>query len=888
MVDNAVDNSNGGFAGLMQGDNFIVYEKDPSNLVSMAEITSNIQLQADDQEDEFTLKAMVDFRPASLAHQMRFVQWNVKPKIFTPRYALSATPLAGGTSVLFFGGATEDAYFVPQNVQVFDGDKKEWRNISVRGQAPPRRIGHTATLDSSMNRIIIIGGTTSNGESLNTVDILHGVRDLNDCSWNSLHAGQWRLPDGESDIQAQYNRQDWCGCDPSQYPRENWTNTDKRKISGFHNSHWKRYRFTDNSESFPCLSHHSCVLSGQCLYVFGGIRSRSGFSSDIWRLNMNGFGTMRDTTSETQYSKTQKDLWRHYTVVYSGNLTAFTWSKVQTLGCDAPALAAHTACLINQNTEMLVVGGMRSKPGIVHTFCFHSRKWRQIDCPGLPSLYHHSMTRIGNTNRILLFGGYETHGLPLNNIYVVNLDDWVCSEVNVQGQVPTPRGYHQAMLLGKQLYFTGGMGLSGDFQPDMAILQAPFDSSGFESILGADMLRALDDEDSSDVSFLIEGRQLFCHKILLSCRSVEMRNLFAHDNPRDETKRVIEIADGPSYAVFYAMIRYLYCDRITVTLENANALIDLATEYGLDQLRAIALSCTGDDNIIPPSRLNSDLGWALGNPLLSDVVVSCEGFDIPCHKIVLMQRSEYFEAMLSTGFREQVEGRVVIPEEGALVDQVLKFIYTDMVDANPQTAFDLFCEAAIFRIANLVDRCEQVLIDAIDEDTVCVLYEAADRYSSPTLRDMCFSFIQRRFWKLNELGAFENLSLHLVQDLRNFRMELKLPLGTLEQLADHSNVENDGRYIDLEGVVCKSCDMPFVFKRADWKDTSSTPKSKLETLCKGSESYSVKIIASIQLGHLSSVTVNGHEYFVKRNYATKRDAEQNAALYALHKLNCNC
>jgi len=541
--------------------------------------------------------------------------------------------------------------------------------------------------------------------------------------------------------------------------------------------------------------------------------------------------------------------------------------------------------MIGLGDEMLVVGGVRCEPGEVHVYQFKTQKWKQIFVRGLPSLYHHSMTRIGNTNRVMLFGGFSEDGSALNNMYVLDTAAWTCCEVNVQGDIPSPRGYHSALLLGKKVYLTSGTDYNS-VQERMHALTHPFDSSGFESTLGMDLLKALDDEESADVCFVVEERQIFCHKIILSCRSDEMRALFSKDDPFDDSKRVIEIAPGPSYAVFMAMIRYLYCDRVTVTLENAKEMIDLATEYGLDQLRAIALSCTGDDIVIPPSRLNSDLGWALANPLLSDMTVSCEGVEIPCHRFILCQRSDYFRAMLSAGFREQTEGRVVIPDDGAIFSQVLKFIYTDTVNADPQTAFDLLCEAGLYRISNLLERCEQVLIDIIDLDSVIVLYEAADRYASPTLRDLCRFFINRHFWKLNEMDAFTELSPHLIQELLEFRRRHDQPLASLERLADLTEIDEDG-YVDLEGVMCKHCGLPFVWMRSHWPKDMATPKDMLVAHTKGAVQFVDKILMTFQLGHLSAAIVDGKEFCQKkRHYGSKRDAQQNAALYTLHMINC--
>jgi hypothetical protein len=516
--------------------------------------------------------------------------------------------------------------------------------------------------------------------------------------------------------------------------------------------------------------------------------------------------------------------------------------------------------------------------------------WTRVAVPNLPSVAHHTATLLGNTGRILLAGGLDEYAVPLNNLHVVDLGARTCCEVNAQGTLPNARAYHTANLVDKSLFVSSGMG-SVEVEQDLNILRHPYDNSGFVSMLGLDLAVAFDQEEYSDVTFVFpeEGKQLFGHKAILACRSERMRDLFARDVSKE--MQVIEVANKCSFAVFHAMLKYLYCDRVMINFDMARGLIDLSVEYGLDQLAAIATSCTADNVLIPPSRLNSDMQFALFNPLLSDVVVSVEGVDIPCHKVILMTRSIYFKAMLTSGLREQVQSRVILPEvERPVFNAVLRFIYTDMLDASDaQMAFDLFCQASLFRISNLQDRCEQVLLDCLDSENVTTLFEAADRYASPLLRDTCFSYIARNFNTLNEQGAFDSLAPDLLLELKRMRVARGLFLGTLERLTEHAEA-NDARdarrYVDEKSVDCPQCSMPFVYGREDWGQ-AQTPKEMLQAFTKGQAEFKVRL-TGLQLGHLATVVVGGKEYFRTRPYGSKRDAEQNAALYALHSLKCGC
>lgn len=130
------------------------------------------------------------------------------------------------------------------------------------------------------------------------------------------------------------------------------------------------------------------------------------------------------------------------------------------------------------------------------------------------------------------------------------------------------------------------------------------------------------------------------------------------------------------------------------------------------------------------------------------------------------------------------------------------------------------------------------------------------------------------------------LPTDLLQQLKAYRLARGWYLGALEHLlAEQSGESVDSRrYVDEIGVDCPHCSLPFVFSRRDW--VGPTPKDILEAHTKGQMEFKVKIVKLQQMGHLSCVVVGGVEYSRTRPYGSKRDAEQNVALYALHCLKC--
>lgn len=831
--------------------------------------------------DSLRFNSSVEFRPCATAQMMRWETLKAKGT-FEPRFGHVAVRLAvKGTTgaVLVWGGADRERCHMKGTVQAFWEEKGEWKIHPVKGVAPVGRTGHTATLDASGNRLIIIGGVSPFGERLHSVDVLTGVYDMQNLYWNCPHKAQWRLNSPYTHpVQESYKRDDWCGCHPSVFKRSK----DGVKDREYFSDHWKPYVFTHESQKFLARSHHTCVMRGGRFYVFGGAVKDGIYSDELWCLDPNAFGGVSRDAIDVEYVKDAKDRHHRYSIELTGKVVAFTWTLIPTEGqCPSPR-AGHAAAMLPDGLHMLVLGGVNVEGSEVFTLDLQSFTWTRISVIGLPSISYATLTPVGNTGRFIIFGGFTLDGKSVNNIYILDSKSWSVSEVNVQGDIPKGRGLHTASFANDRIIVSSGFS-GAQVVEDMYVLRNPFDSSGFMSSLGADLLKCFDKEEDSDVSFNVQGKQIFCHKIVLASRSQRMRSRFAEQG---DTSSVIEISDARfTYPVFRVMLQYLYSDSVFLTHENAKQLLDLATEYGLDQLAAIASSCFMHVQV-PPSRLTSDIGWALCSPLMSDMMVNVEGEDIPAHRIILKSRSSYFKAMLDSGFREGKEGRVTLQDcDRQTVDNVMRYIYTDTFDSSAQNAFDLFCNASLFAVESLQERCEQHLLDYLDEGNVVTLLEAGDRYSSSLLRDQCLIFLNSHYDSLMEQGAFDEASDFAIDLIRSHRAKLGLYVGNLGKPRGEIH---DNMYYDIERVTCSKCKQVFVYRRDEWDKSVPTPIEQLNGLCKkGQIIYKDKLDIQNQLGHQVSVTLNDKEYFPKRRgYGSKQDARQNAALMAFHAIQC--
>ncbi|CAL1532706.1 unnamed protein product [Lymnaea stagnalis] len=88
---------------------------------------------------------------------------------------------------------------------------------------------------------------------------------------------------------------------------------------------------------------------------------------------------------------------------------------------------------------------------------------------------------------------------------------------------------------------------------------------------------AFDNQECSDVKFVVEGKEIHVHKAILKLRCEHFRSMF--QSCWDEgSKELIEITDYP-YAVYRAFLRYLYTDEVDLTPDESIGLLDLSNAY---------------------------------------------------------------------------------------------------------------------------------------------------------------------------------------------------------------------------------------------------------------------------------------------------------------------
>ena len=127
---------------------------------------------------------------------------------------------------------------------------------------------------------------------------------------------------------------------------------------------------------------------------------------------------------------------------------------------------------------------------------------------------------------------------------------------------------------------------------------------------------------------------------------------------------------------------------------------------------------------VSENRLSSDLGNLFMSGALSDVIVSCNGKEFNCHKVVLAARSSVFRAMFEHNMEEKKNSAVKVEDvEGDAMEKLLHFIYTSKLDFLDSISFELaarvLAAADKYELPRLKVACEECLSTRLTVENAC-------------------------------------------------------------------------------------------------------------------------------------------------------------------------
>uniref|UniRef100_A0A915C437 Ankyrin repeat and FYVE domain-containing protein 1 n=1 Tax=Parascaris univalens TaxID=6257 RepID=A0A915C437_PARUN len=207
-------------------------------------------------------------------------------------------------------------------------------------------------------------------------------------------------------------------------------------------------------------------------------------------------------------------------------------------------------------------------------------------------------------------------------------------------------------------------------------------------------------------------------------------------------------------------------------------------------------------------KLVSTVAQLYDRDLYSDITIHCDGHQLRGHRFVIASRTDYWNDL---SMIDRIELKDIPYSVGCTV---LKWMYTDRLDAHlgDVMLMDILSAAIEYRLMELRQRCEMLLIARLDVDNCVKIYQFAEQHSLERLRDKCAEVVSARW---NEFGAehFAELSapllyrivksrckhiLHSIIDLCREDVLFLFYIDNDSKLAEVSNEFNDEGVLPLE------------------------------------------------------------------------------------------
>ena len=176
------------------------------------------------------------------------------------------------------------------------------------------------------------------------------------------------------------------------------------------------------------------------------------------------------------------------------------------------------------------------------------------------------------------------------------VDAYNITKLSIYGCGPPKRAGHTATMVGRYIYIIGGSSGSDyrndcyQLDTDNLVLPPEARPQSFQTM--SSQLRDLcNSQKLSDVTFIVEGKKIYAHKIVLSLASEVYRAMFLRNEFREkEVGTEIEIPNC-SYGVFLAVMEYMYTGEVDLSLNSSpqgiHACAGNGSEHNLEKVLGI-------------------------------------------------------------------------------------------------------------------------------------------------------------------------------------------------------------------------------------------------------------------------------------------------------------
>jgi len=346
---------------------------------------------------------------------------------------------------------------------------------------------------------------------------------------------------------------------------------------------------------------HAAVVHDDCMYVFGGYDSkrylndfhRFHFDSARWSTVAYGGGAPSPRGGHTAVVHNNEmlvfggcDGWNYFNDLFRYRFDSEQWLPVRVTGTAPGARSAPATVIHEEHQHMFVFGGYDGGRSLNDLFRFSlaTSEWAQVRCSGAPPSPRGGHTAVVHGNTMYAFGGKSGRS-PFNDLHASDFEACRWVELRSGNSAPAPRCAHTCVVHGSSLFVFGGYDGRRYFDDCFELtLQKPEQEAVLS--LSGDLQPMVDNPQFSDVTFVVEGRNLHAHKFILFARSEYFRRMFT-SGYRESTDSTIPIPDV-RYEVFLCVLSFLYTGKPREDIdEMAVEVLGVANLYNIEPLKRI-------------------------------------------------------------------------------------------------------------------------------------------------------------------------------------------------------------------------------------------------------------------------------------------------------------
>jgi len=346
---------------------------------------------------------------------------------------------------------------------------------------------------------------------------------------------------------------------------------------------------------------HAAVVHKEWMYVFGGYDSKR-YLADFHRFHLEecAWSVVRcigsaPTPRGGHTAVVHRDRmlvfggcdgWNYFNDCFTFDFIAAEWAPVRVTGT-APGPRSAPASVIHEGQgAMYVFGGYDGARSLNDLFRFDlaSSQWSQVRVTGQPPSPRGGHTAVVYGDTLYAFGGKSGRS-PFNDLCSFEFERGSWEHVQVGNTAPAPRCAHVCVVHADSLLVFGGYDGRHYFDDCFEFCferQAAAASSVFS--LAGDLEGMLDNEQFSDICFIVEGRSVHAHKNILFARCEYFRRMFT-SGYKESSESSIKIEDV-TYDVFLCVLSYLYTGKPReLTPEIAVEAMGVANLYNIEPLK---------------------------------------------------------------------------------------------------------------------------------------------------------------------------------------------------------------------------------------------------------------------------------------------------------------